>query len=40
MSLFKTEAACHGLYYERIPKHSSKGAIGITIVKNIQKINN
>ncbi|CAD5353179.1 protein of unknown function [Enterobacter cancerogenus] len=40
VSLFKTEAACHGLYYERIPKHSSKGAIGITIVKNIQKINN
>jgi hypothetical protein len=40
MSLFKTKAAWRGLYNERTPKHTLKGAIGITIVKNKQKINN
>ena len=35
-----TEAAWHGLYNERTPKHTLKGAIGITIVENKQKINN
>jgi hypothetical protein len=40
MSVFMTEAAWHGLYNERSPKHTLKGAIGITIVKNKQKINN
>jgi len=39
MSLFQTKAARHGLYNEWTPKHTRKGAIGITIVKNIQKIN-
>jgi len=40
MSLFKTKAAPRGLYNEWTPKHTLKGAIGITIVENIQKINN
>lgn len=40
MSVFMTEAAWHGLYNERTAKHTLKGAIGITIVKNKQKINN
>ncbi|PJD38807.1 hypothetical protein B9Q31_21690 [Enterobacter kobei] len=40
MSVFMTEAAWRGLYNERTPKHTLKGAIGITIVKNKQKINN
>ncbi|AKL03603.1 hypothetical protein AB190_11500 [Enterobacter asburiae] len=40
MSVFMTEAARHGLYNERTPKHTLKGAIGITIVENKQKINN
>jgi len=39
MSLFQTKAARHGLYNEWTPKHTLKGTIGITIVKNIQKIN-
>jgi hypothetical protein len=40
MSVFMTEAAWQGLYNERTPKHTLKGAIGITIVENKQKINN
>jgi len=40
MSVFMSEAAWRGLYNERTPKHTLKGAIGITIVENKQKINN
>jgi hypothetical protein len=37
---FYDRSRMDGLYNERTPKHTLKGAIGITIVKNKQKINN
>jgi hypothetical protein len=39
MSIFNTQAAGYGLYNEWTPKHSLKGAIGITIINNKHKIN-
>ncbi|KZR19015.1 hypothetical protein A3N67_17955 [Enterobacter hormaechei subsp. steigerwaltii] len=40
MSRFPGEAARSGRYNERVPQHTAKGRIGITIVKNTQIINN
>ncbi|KZR30636.1 hypothetical protein A3466_08440 [Enterobacter genomosp. S] len=40
MSHFRREAARCGRYNERVPQHTLKGAIGITIVENTQIINN
>lgn len=40
MSRFQTEAARSGRYNERVPQHTAKGIIGITIAKNTQLVNN